>query len=97
MTNRRSFLASLGAGCALAGKSFAQPQRDQLFWTVETTSGKVQGISNTGIREFKGIPYGAPTGGKNHYMPPAKARRLDRRPRMLRPWSDLSANAGQPK
>lgn len=44
----------------------------ELFWTVETTSGKVQGIANTGIKEFKGIPYGASTGGKNRFMAPKK-------------------------
>lgn len=84
MTSRRSFLTALGAGAALR-KSWAQSHEasrpgsitratadSQLFSTLETTSGKVQGIANTGIKEFKGIPYGAPTGGKNRYMPPEK-------------------------
>jgi hypothetical protein len=43
-----------------------------IFHTVETTSGKVQGIANGRVREFKGIPYGASTGGKNRYMAPKK-------------------------
>ena len=83
MTNRRSFLATLGMGCAIAGRGRAQSQAagrpsdgsrsSELFFTAETQYGKVQGIANAGIKEFKGIPYGAPTGGKNRYMPPQKA------------------------
>jgi para-nitrobenzyl esterase len=44
----------------------------KIFVETDTTYGKVQGIQNTGIKEFKGIPYGAPTGGKNRFMPPKK-------------------------
>jgi para-nitrobenzyl esterase len=43
-----------------------------LFVQTDTVYGKVQGIQNTGIKEFKGIPYGAPTGGRNRFMPPKK-------------------------
>jgi para-nitrobenzyl esterase len=57
-----------GSAPALASGSMNGP----LFFDVETTSGVVRGMVNTGIRTFRGIPYGADTGGANRFMPPRK-------------------------
>ncbi|HJT88758.1 MAG TPA: carboxylesterase family protein, partial [Bryobacteraceae bacterium] len=80
-TDRRSFMSALAAGCALAAKGRAQSQASsgaaargsEMFCTAETQYGKIQGVRNTNIHEFKGVPYGASTGGKNRFMPPQKA------------------------
>ncbi len=39
---------------------------------VETANGKVRGRSIAGIHSFLGLRYGAPTGGRNRFMPPEK-------------------------
>jgi para-nitrobenzyl esterase len=43
-----------------------------LFFDVETSGGVVRGMANTGIKIFRGIPYGADTGDRNRFMPPRK-------------------------
>lgn len=37
---------------------------------VETAEGQVQGCRYRGVSIFRGIPYGAPTGGANRFRPP---------------------------
>lgn len=46
---------------------------------ADTQYGKVQGFILRGIYQFRGIPYGADTGGKNRFMPPQPPE----------PWDDI--------
>jgi len=43
-----------------------------LFRQATTTSGEILGLVNEGVIQFKGVPYGAPTGGKRRYRVPER-------------------------
>jgi para-nitrobenzyl esterase len=75
LLSRRAVLGAggLALGSLLApGMAFGQldtPASEPAFVVAETTSGRIRGFNVSPIKTFKGVPYGAPTGGRNRYMP----------------------------
>ncbi len=66
------------SACASPSEEKSAENDDQILFIgddiaiADTVYGKVKGFILRGITQFRGIPYGADTSGKNRFMPPQK-------------------------
>jgi len=77
---RREVLKAASLGAVAVATGMTLPRRAgaateaELFPIAKTAYGKVRGIDHAGVKTFKGIRYGASTGGKNRFMPPRQPK-----------------------
>jgi para-nitrobenzyl esterase len=75
ISSRRSFMKHAGfflAGAQLPPWLQLASAADLESAIGDTSTGKARGFVIDGVNVFKGIPYGASTGGTNRFMPPVK-------------------------
>ena len=65
---RREFVRLAGLGGLLLPSQLAQAQPSTV--DARTQFGSVRGLRVGPVNTFKGVPYGADTGGENRFMPP---------------------------
>jgi para-nitrobenzyl esterase len=66
MTRRQALAAAAGAAVSIpTASSMAQAAP-----VAETRTGRVRGAERDGVKIFRGVPYGADTGGANRWLPP---------------------------
>ena len=69
--NRRTFLG-MGSASVLSSliheRVIAQSSA-QIGPVIDVATGRIRGVVEDGVRVFRGVPYGAPTGGTNRFLP----------------------------
>lgn len=74
-----STMAVAASGAAAARGGAAAIDTDRARTVAQTVSGQVLGYRQGAVTMFKGVPYGAPTGGANRFRPPQP----------VQPWSGV--------